>query len=106
MGDQFLNSDDDLERGDLELMRKYEDEPPRKRTHFVRFLTRDQVNASIDLLNTVCDEPFPHIPADAEKFNIKAPDGDEVFTGVRAGAQGARFVCRLHREVFDERVQL
>jgi hypothetical protein len=102
MGDQFGNSDADLDRGDHQLMRRQEDAPPKKRTHFVRFLTRAQVNTCIDMLNKVALKPFPKATSKTDRFECKAPDGDVVFSGIRSGNTSAKFICRMHREVFSE----
>ena len=70
------------------------------RTHFVRFLKRKQVNETIDMLNASASTQFPHVTARQETFKIKAPDGDEVFSGM-LGPQNT-YLCRLHKEVFSQ----
>jgi hypothetical protein len=72
----------------------------RKRNHFVRFLKRDAVNQLIDQLSAVAERKFDHVRSGQDFFEIKAPDGDVVLSGLRK--QGADYICRLHREVFSE----
>ena len=74
--------------------------PTRKR--FCRFLTREQVNLTIDMLNAGVGSSFPYVKARQGTFKIKAPDGDEVFSGLKHPS--GTYICLLHREVFSEKV--
>lgn len=72
------------------------------RKYFTRILTTEQVNKAIDMLNTVSDVKHPKVKTVQLLFDIKAPDGETVFSG--AILQRGLFACRLHREVFNEGV--
>lgn len=66
---------------------------------FVRFLKRYQVNGILKNLKLNFDvDPEPG----DELHRIYAPDGDLVFSALDRG--NGNFICRLHREVFDENV--
>ena len=69
------------------------------RTHFVRFLTKTQIKNCQQMLSKVSGMPHP-IDFKAGHFKINAPDGDEVFSGLDTGR--GRWICMLHREVFEE----
>lgn len=69
-------------------------------THFVRILDRNAVNDIIGQLSAVAERKFPKVRSKDQDFKIEAPDGDEVFTGIRHPS--GRFICRLHREVFSD----
>lgn len=73
--------------------------------HFVRILKRAQVNELTDMLNEAAGRKFPHVTAEDDTFEVKAPDGDVVFAGIKAnsGAGHDTYICRMHREVFDEK---
>jgi hypothetical protein len=73
-----------------------------ERKHFVRILTTVQVR---DLHRQLERAAGRKLPLDLKRdfFEIHAPDGDVVFAGIAHRAPG-RWICRLHREVFDERV--
>ncbi len=65
--------------------------------YFVRILSRKQIMICVAMLEDCAGQKFPinlH-----ESFEIKAPDGDMVFAGLRARTD--RYICRMHREVFD-----
>lgn len=74
-------------------------------THFVRILSIEQVNACVGLLNEAVGKPkyFPLATKKQDTFEYKAPDGDCVFAGMFHPPSG-RYICRLHKEVFSERV--
>ncbi len=76
------------------------------RTHFTRILTRTQVNEMIDQLRKISlpPRPFESVKARQQSFEIKAPDGDVVFSGLMH-SNGTHYLCRLHREVWSEEVK-
>lgn len=71
------------------------------RTHFTRIIKRNQVNELVDLLSEAADKTFPKVAPGQETFKYKAPDGDEVFTGLRH--PNGLYICRMHKEVFSEK---
>lgn len=79
-----------------------ENQKKKPRTHFVRILDTSQVRSLVRMLEAAADRSFP-VDLKAETFKIHAPDGDMVFAGLKHPS--GKWLCRLHREVFDERVQ-
>jgi hypothetical protein len=79
----------------------YEDEMSKQSTHFVRILDTTQVK---DLHRQLQRAAGRKLPLDLKSgfFKIHAPDGDEVLSGMKHPS--GKWLCRLHREVFDERV--
>lgn len=69
------------------------------KTHFVRMLKTSQVKETVKMLNQGCGTQFPIPMAKDERFEIKAPDGDIVFSGLY---NGSIWLCRLHKEVFTQ----
>ena len=67
------------------------------RTHFARFLTPKQLKTVEKMLSAVSGVRTT-IDTSGEYFEVRCPDGDIAVSGVR---KGARFICRLHKEVFD-----
>lgn len=72
----------------------------KQRTHFTRILSKAQVKACQQMLEE-CSGRLHPIDWNATMFQIKAPDGDEVFAGLKHPS--GKYICRLHREVFEER---
>ena len=72
----------------------------KERTHFARIFTAKQCRDLIKQLDEVTGRKT-HTGPLGDSFAIHAPDGDLVFAGLRHS--GGRYLCRLHREVFDER---
>jgi hypothetical protein len=72
-----------------------------ERKHFVRILTTVQVRDLHRQLQKAAGRKLP-LNLKSGFFKIHAPDGDEVFSGLKHSS--GRWLCRLHREVFDERV--
>lgn len=73
------------------------------RTHFARIKTREQVEQSLDMLESICDGQLADLMrGDLETgfVQVFAPDGDLVFAALEK-APGA-WMCRFHREVFEE----
>ncbi len=66
--------------------------------YFARILTKRQVKACQRLLEQSAGKALP-IDFGTQHFEIKAPDGDVVFAGAKFPS--GRYVCRLHREVFN-----
>lgn len=64
--------------------------------YFVRFLKKAQVQEVQRMLEGVSGRKYP-IDFKQEMFEIKAPDGDVVFAGLK---KDDSWVCRLHKEVF------
>lgn len=71
------------------------------RMYFARYFTLDQVNHCVRLLSIAAERSFPSVSEGQETFEYKAPDGDVVFAGIMK--EPGTYICRLHREVFDER---
>lgn len=71
------------------------------RKHFVRILTTQNVKDLARMLEGAAGRRFP-LNLKEGHFKIHAPDGDEVFSGLKHSS--GKWICRLHREVFDERV--
>ena len=65
--------------------------------YFARILSRKQVMICVAMLEDCAGQKYPINLR--ETFEIKAPDGDMVFAGLRV--RNDRFICRMHREVFD-----
>ena len=70
-----------------------------KNTMFVRYLKTDQVKQIHQMLEQTAGREIPFNLSD-ETFQIKAPDGDVVFAGIEVSLDN--WMCRLHREVFNE----
>lgn len=66
--------------------------------YFARVFSRKQVMICVAMLEDCAGRKYPVNLRD-ETFKIDAPDGDMVFAGLRI--RDDRFICRLHREVFD-----
>ena len=73
----------------------------RKSNHFVRVLDRPAVNGLIKLLEVAADKEFPIVKSRQESFEIKAPDGEIVLSGL-IHSNRKHYLCRLHREVFSD----
>ncbi len=67
--------------------------------YFARIFTKPQVQICQRMLEECAEEQFP-IDFSAETFEIKAPDGDVVFAGIKKDP--THYICRLHREVFAD----
>jgi hypothetical protein len=69
------------------------------KTHFTRILKTAQVKDVVKMLNNSCGTAFPIPKAKDERFEIKSPDGDIVFSGLY---NGSVWLCRMHKEVFTQ----
>lgn len=68
-------------------------------THFTRFLDRQQIRALQRMLEDAAGRKI-RVDLRGPTFEVKAPDGDVVFAGLRHPS--GRWICRLHREVFSK----
>lgn len=69
------------------------------KTYFARILTTAQVDTVIELLEDAAKATFDRI-GDRETCEIHAPDGDMVFAALKM--REGIYLCRMHKEVFDE----
>lgn len=65
--------------------------------HFVRILTAEQANASAQLL---IDQFNPRVERSDSLLSIFAPDGDIAFQALKKDDN--TFICRFHKEVFQQ----
>jgi hypothetical protein len=70
-----------------------------KRKMFARMLKTDGVTKCLEMLSEAAGRKI-EVDLKAEFFEVKAPDGDVVFAGLKKSKDV--WVCRLHREVFAE----
>jgi hypothetical protein len=73
----------------------------KERTHFVRFLRKAEIEAVLDQFKGLETTRTGSIN---DMLEVKAPDGTVVFASMKKSANQDAYICRFHKEIFDQEV--